>query len=58
MSEATPQKPGEPPVDENAARLLVLREFLNRGLSLSEAIAATNDYFKKRVAEAQAERAA
>jgi hypothetical protein len=33
-------------VDSNAVRLSVLREFLNRGLSLSDAVRATNRYFR------------
>ncbi len=44
--------------DANAARLSVLREFLSQGLSLKEAVAATNKYFRELAAKAQAERAA
>lgn len=40
-----PTRLGERP-DDNALRLLVLRQFLNRGLLLGEAVKATNRYFR------------
>lgn len=53
-----PAPPPRPKPDENALRLAALQTFLRRGLSLADAVKATNEHFKRLAREAKREAAA
>jgi len=46
-----PAEKVKPRPDENARRLLALREELNKGLTLKDAVKAVNERFRRRAEE-------